>query len=148
MLIFSHCVFFFKGEQLCGSHQLQIFCSFPLLCADVLPVCGWHLPQIFHYVLDTGKHRTWLIKPLLFIFLTEAAFSDNQDLVIQKLGVIIVCQKGVSANSNAVSTLQTLHIVFLFFASIMFAVSLVVLFGYHCVLVASNRSTLGKYSFN
>lgn len=73
---------FCKGEQLCGSHQLQIFRSLPLLCADVLPVCGWHLSQIFHHVLDTGKHRTGRIKPLLLIFTEAAYISNNQDLII------------------------------------------------------------------
>lgn len=37
------------------------------------------------------------------------------------------------------------NIVFLFFAAIMFAVSLLSLFCYHCYLVLHNRTTLGKY---
>jgi len=36
------------------------------------------------------------------------------------------------------------NLVFLFFVSVMFAVSLVSLFGYHIYLIIHNRSTLGK----
>lgn len=37
------------------------------------------------------------------------------------------------------------HILFLFFVAVMFAISLVSLFGYHIYLVTLNRTTLGKY---
>ncbi|KAJ0003049.1 hypothetical protein NQD34_008198 [Periophthalmus magnuspinnatus] len=37
------------------------------------------------------------------------------------------------------------HVLFLMFVSVMFFVSLLFLFGYHCWLVVKNRSTLGQY---
>jgi hypothetical protein len=37
--------------------------------------------------------------------------------------------------------------VFLFIASVLFAVSLSTLFFYHCYLVACNKSTIGRYLF-
>lgn len=40
------------------------------------------------------------------------------------------------------------HIVFAFFVSMMFAISLGSLFGYHCYLVANNRTTLGWYYYS
>jgi len=39
--------------------------------------------------------------------------------------------------------MANLHIVFLFFSGVMFAISLMSLFGYHCFLISRNRSTLG-----
>jgi len=38
-------------------------------------------------------------------------------------------------------------VLFLLFVALMFFVSLMFLFGYHCWLVAKNRSTLGEETF-
>lgn len=57
-------------------------------------------------------------------------------------GWMILYTQGKLDNSGGMGRF---HILFLFFVSVMFAVSLVSLFGYHLYLVALNRTTLGKW---
>lgn len=95
---------------------------------------------IYYYILST-----WLVKSVQSVMVTIAPSAWWCGCRVSLCGAshVFYCVQGIAA--SPAGDMQSLHIVFLFFASVMFAISLVVLLGYHCALVASNRSTLGKY---
>ncbi|KOB72128.1 Palmitoyltransferase [Operophtera brumata] len=69
------------------------------------------------------------------------------DLLIAKgSGLSNKCMDLIDGEFGTVASMGRYHIVFAFFVSLMFAISLGSLFGYHCYLVANNRTTLGTFS--
>ena len=69
-----------------------------------------------------------------------AVSSTGMVLDYMKVTKYICLLQGVTDGNVPMANL---HIVFLFFAGVMFSISLLSLFGYHCFLVSRNRSTLG-----
>ncbi|KAG6448136.1 hypothetical protein O3G_MSEX005345 [Manduca sexta] len=53
-----------------------------------------------------------------------------------------ICMDLINGDFGTAASTGRYHIVFAFFVSLMFAISLGSLFGYHCYLVANNRTTL------
>jgi len=49
---------------------------------------------------------------------------------------------------NTKSNMGGLHVVFLFIIAALFVVCVLTLFGYHCYLVACNKSTIGSNSLS
>lgn len=85
------------------------------------------------YVIVTWKDiNIWNNKNVYLLILLNTYISSL---------FAFVCQ-GDLPNGSA-----KFHVLFLLFVALMFFVSLMFLFGYHCWLVAKNRSTLGEEDF-
>ncbi|XP_037302462.1 palmitoyltransferase ZDHHC15B isoform X2 [Manduca sexta] len=56
-----------------------------------------------------------------------------------------ICMDLINGDFGTAASTGRYHIVFAFFVSLMFAISLGSLFGYHCYLVANNRTTLEAF---
>ena len=107
------------GEQLRGIQQLQVFCTLPPLRTPLLPLC---CPNQFE-VLSSGENRDNIIKiPSLY----HSMLQFWRDV-------------GTGQGHGQ------FHILFLFFVSSMFSISLCSLLGYHIHLVLNNRTTLEAF---
>ncbi|KAG8199148.1 hypothetical protein JTE90_015982 [Oedothorax gibbosus] len=114
-------------------------------CRNVKPDRAHHCSVCGVCVLKMDHHCPWVNNCVCF---------TNYKFFILFLGYALVYCLLISATSlqyfirfwtNQPEVPGRFHILFLFFVSVMFAVSLVSLFGYHCYLVSVNRSTLESF---
>lgn len=115
-------------------HQLQVFCTFPWLRIAVLHFCIDDRVALFYTILG-GELRSG---PSV-----DIEMHDQIQNVVLIIGHVIL----MSPQGQLDGGVGRFHILFLFFVAVMFAISLVSLFGYHIYLVALNRTTLGKSIF-
>ncbi|XP_037867922.1 palmitoyltransferase ZDHHC20-B isoform X5 [Bombyx mori] len=64
------------------------------------------------------------------------------DLILESGAYTKICVDMINGDFGTATSSGRYHIIFAFFVSLMFAISLGSLFGYHCYLVVNNRTTL------
>ncbi|XP_073959437.1 palmitoyltransferase ZDHHC15B-like isoform X2 [Choristoneura fumiferana] len=67
------------------------------------------------------------------------------DRSIDTVTISKICTEMLNGDFGAAASAGRYHIVFAFFVALMFGISLGSLFGYHCYLVATNRTTLEAF---
>ncbi|NXT10268.1 ZDH15 Palmitoyltransferase, partial [Prunella fulvescens] len=128
------------GIRFCDRCQLikPDRCHHCSVCAMCVLKMDHHCPW---YVLDTGL---WFSerKGYLDIFLYASHVLQIISIFNLFPSFVLCCfLQGELTNGRS-----KFHILFLLFVAIMFFVSLMFLFGYHCWLVSRNRSTLEAFS--
>lgn len=117
-------------------------------CKALKPDRAHHCSVCGRCVLKMDHHCPWVNNcvcfsnyKFFFLFLTYSLIYCIY-VSLTSLQYFISFWTGVSDGNVPMANL---HIVFLFFAGVMFAISLMSLFGYHCFLVSRNRSTLEAF---
>ncbi|CAL1267032.1 unnamed protein product [Larinioides sclopetarius] len=114
-------------------------------CCNIKPDRAHHCSVCGVCVLKMDHHCPWVNNCVSF---------TNYKYFILFLGYALLYCLFISATSlqyfiklwtNNLEGPGRFHILVLFFVAVMFAVSLVSLFGYHCYLVSVNRSTLESF---
>ncbi|XP_075226902.1 palmitoyltransferase ZDHHC2 isoform X4 [Lycorma delicatula] len=114
-------------------------------CKLIKPDRAHHCSVCGHCVLKMDHHCPWINNCVSFtnykFFLLFLAYALLYCLfiVLTSLQYFILFWKGDLTNMGR------FHILFLFFVSAMFAISMVSLFSYHCYLVLRNISTLEAF---
>ncbi|KAI1234680.1 hypothetical protein IHE44_0003054 [Lamprotornis superbus] len=113
---------------------------FLLFLAYSLLYCLYIAATVFKYFLKywTVSHEIRLLFHLLSV---SGALVTLGALLLSGSGGAAFSWEGELTNGRS-----KFHILFLLFVAIMFFVSLMFLFGYHCWLVSRNRSTLEAFS--
>jgi len=114
-------------------------------CRNIKPDRAHHCSVCGECVLKMDHHCPWVNNCVCF---------TNYKFFILFLGYSLIYCIYVSLTSvqyfiefwkGDLEGMGKFHILFLFFVALMFAVSLVSLFGYHCYLVIHNRTTLEAF---
>ncbi|XP_052119494.1 palmitoyltransferase ZDHHC20-B isoform X1 [Frankliniella occidentalis] len=118
------------------------FCE---ICQHVKPDRAHHCSVCGDCVLKMDHHCPWVNNCVsftnykFFTLFLGYAFSYCMFIALTTLQFFIKFWK------NELNGMEHFHILLLFFVSIMFALSLVSLFGYHLYLVVHNRTTLESF---
>ena len=93
--------------------------------------------------------KIWTVRTIIFALI--ASLFGQKCLVractVLAMPIFLIYSKSLFLQHISKGGAGRLHILFLFFISIMFSISLWTLLGYHIYLVTVNRTTLGKSIF-